>query len=226
MTRFMSCLLALCCLVGNVLSLHIVFSGVHLRRALSSAVVGAGCLVGSTTLLMPPVAPCYAANLPESNGATGNKRGTKEALMPILEMQKVAEAAAALRGGGDLAKIQKLLSSPVLPKSERSFKKLFDEFSLDVSYKQQYLDKNAFVVYYTRGFDGPGRANIEESTPEEDLQKEQYYQRNEAWLALDDARSEVDYLLERPAEARGDLDAALSRLQASVDNFVGLVPLE
>lgn len=195
---------------------------VHLRRALSSAMVGAS-LLGATGLLAPP-APCFAANLPESNGASGNKRGTKEALLPILEMQKVAAEAAKLRGGGDVASIRGLLASPALPQTERAFKRVFDEFSLDVSYKQQYLDKNAFVVYYTRGFDGPGRGSIEESSPAEELQKEQYYHRNEAWLALDDARSEADYLLERPAEARRDLDAALGRLQDSISKYASLVP--
>ena len=221
----LSCLLLV---MGRVLSLRVpglVFHTAHLRRALSSAVVGASLLgpVMGVGILAPP-APCFAANLPESNGAIGNKRGTKEALLPILEMQKVAVEAAKLRGGGDVASIRGLLASPALPQTERAFKRVFDEFSLDVSYKQQYLDKNAFVVYYTRGFDGPGRGSIEESSPAEELQKEQYYQRNEAWLALDDARSEADYLLERPAEARRDLDAALGRLQDSLGKYVTLVP--
>ena len=44
-----------------------------------------------------------------------------------------------------------------LPSGEKEFKRLFDEYSQGVSYKQVYLDQNAFLVYYTKGFDGPGR---------------------------------------------------------------------
>jgi hypothetical protein len=39
---------------------------------------------------------------------------------------------------------------------------LFDEHSEGISYKQQFLDQNAFLVYYTKGFDGPGRPSIED----------------------------------------------------------------
>lgn len=51
--------------------------------------------------------------------------------------------------------------SSAVPTSEKEFKRLFDEFSEGISYKQQFLDKNAFVVYYTQGFDGPGRPSID-----------------------------------------------------------------
>ena len=196
-----------------------------LRRAACSSIVGASLFGGQFAMVPPLTIPAvHAANLPESNGAIGNKRGTKEALAPILAMESLAKEAALLRGGGDLGKIKALLSSPALPPTEKAFKRLFDEFSQDVSYKQQYLNSNAFVVYYTKGFDGPGRGSIEQPSAAEALQTQQYFLRNEAWIALDDARAECDYLQGRPGEAPVELDAALGRLLESVGEYVKLAP--
>ena len=60
----------------------------------------------------------------------------------------------------NLQECETLLSK--IPLIEKDFKKLFDEHSEGISYKQQFLDQNAFLVYYTKGFDGPGRPSIEE----------------------------------------------------------------
>ena len=57
------------------------------------------------------------------------------------------------------------------PKDEKSLKRLFDEYSSDVSYKQKYMDSNAFVVYYTKGFDGKDRPNIEDDPATERLRR-------------------------------------------------------
>ena len=160
----------------------------------------------------------FAANLPESNGASLTKTGTNEALKPILDLRAALQKVAQVK---DVEAIATLLSSAA-PTDERSFKRLFDEYSNPISYKQNYLDKNAFVVYYTAGFDGPGRQSIETLTPSETKQKDQYYYRNEAWIAIEDARSEAAFILANPTESRADLDVALQKALASVSAYIDL----
>jgi len=160
----------------------------------------------------------FAANLPETNGASLTKTGTNEALKPILDLRAALQKVAQVK---DVEAIATLLSSAA-PTDERSFKRLFDEYSNPISYKQNYLDKNAFVVYYTAGFDGPGRQSIETLTPSETKQKDQYYYRNEAWIAIEDARSEAAFILANPIESRADLDVALQKALASVSAYIDL----
>jgi hypothetical protein len=107
-------------------------------------------------MYQPPHAE--ARNLPTSNGASGANRGTASTLVPILEMKNTVDAATALLP--NILECEKLLSK--IPAVEKDFKKVFDEHSEGISYKQQFLDQNAFLVYYTKGFDGPGRPSIEE----------------------------------------------------------------
>jgi hypothetical protein len=124
----------------------------------------------------------------------------------------------------DVVAVRELLTNE-FPSTEKAFKRTFDEFSQGVSYKQQFLDKNAFLVYYTQGYDGPGRQNIETETSAEQLQKNQYGFRNDAWIALDDSRAEADYLLEIPnAKGRGskELTDSLTKLGAAIDSYVSL----
>ena len=99
----------------------------------------------------------FARNLPEATGATGTSRGMITALRPIVNMQSTVRQAVALLP--DLSACQNALRS--IPTDEKSFKRIFDEYSEGVSYKQVYKDQNAFVVYYTKGFDGPNRPSIE-----------------------------------------------------------------
>lgn len=100
----------------------------------------------------------WARNLPTSNGASAANRGEASTLVPILQMMNDIESA--LAQIANLQECESLLSK--LPQIEKDFKKLFDEHSEGISYKQQFLDQNAFLVYYTKGFDGPGRPSIEE----------------------------------------------------------------
>ena len=57
---------------------------------------------------------------------------------------------------GDVQKCAKGLAA--LPREEKAFKRVFDEYSDAVDYKTKFMDQNAFLVYYTRGFDGPDAA--------------------------------------------------------------------
>lgn len=70
-----------------------------------------------------------------------------------------------------------------IPSQENRFKAIFDAYSDPVSYKQKFVDQNAFLVYYTKGFDGPGRPSIESDLPVK--QTMQYGARNDAWVAWD-----------------------------------------
>lgn len=167
----------------------------------------------------------FAANLPEYNGAKGDKRGTPEALVPILKMQSaITEIKSYLPFKLEEAKVIEKFSFPL---TEKEFKKVFDEFSVDISYKQQYLDKNAFLVYYTKGFDGPKRSSIETEDDQMKLQTAQYGYRNDAWVAIDDLRSELDYLTTQDSSEKKDLkdlNDALNRAEIAIVNYISLAP--
>ena len=135
--------------------------------------------------------------------------------------------AAALAALPDLKACARALERP--PAAERDFKRLFDEYSEGISYKQQYRDKNAFLVYYTQGFDGAGRPSIETEDAAEVKQKAQFGARNEAWLGVDDARAEARYLLEHPPPPGDEgelkeLKEALRRAQAATASYLALAP--
>jgi hypothetical protein len=202
-------------------------------RFAGHAHVAAAAALWLTTMcpLVPPalsplvMRPAIARNLPESTGATGDQRGTAAALQPIMKMAKVVSSAAS-NLPADLKTCEQALRN--VPENEASFKRLFDEYSEGISYKQQYKDKNAFLVYYTQGFDGPGRPSIEQEDAREALQRAQYGARNEVWLAIADARAELSYL--RSCKATSDLDGevarALHRAQAALDEYLGLAPVD
>lgn len=98
-----------------------------------AAVTAAGMMTGQI------VPQAWARNLPESNGAAGARQGQVEALVPI------AQAALAMQRAGDI--VASSVAAPQLkaalaalaevPESEKSFKRMFDEYSTGVSYKQQ-----------------------------------------------------------------------------------------
>jgi hypothetical protein len=109
-----------------------------------------------------------------------------------------------------------------IPTKEKDFKNLFDAYSTPVSYKQKFLNNNAFLVYYTQGYDGPNRPNIEDLSESELLQEAQYGSRNDCWTAWSELVSELDY-----AATSGDssevgklLDATIS----AVDAYIKLAP--
>ncbi|CAJ1935067.1 unnamed protein product [Cylindrotheca closterium] len=101
-----------------------------------------------------------------------------------------------------------------------TFKRLFDAYSDPVSYKQKFLDQNAFLVYYTKGFDGPGRPNIEEDDSNE-KQTLQFGIRNEAWINWENFLVELKFVgEEKDTEATKYLDETLRY----VDYYLKLAP--
>ena len=164
----------------------------------------------------------YARNLPVDNGAKTVNRGKSIALKPIIRFRGLFASSLT---ADTLESCQDQLSQ--FPSDEKEFKRYFDEFSDGVSYKQAFMDQNAFLVYYTKGFDGPGRPSLEAEDLQSTRMTQQYGYRNDAWVALDDARSEVDYLIETKLERkedRKDLLKALKAGLAAVDSYLSLSP--
>ena len=208
-TRAMAVKLLLCALVAGSVALR-----VPRRRFLASGAALPGACAARVA---------GARNLPESTGAKGDNRGTVAALAPIARVEASLAAAAEAAKTKKLDAVAAALAEP--PKDEKSFKRLFDEYSSDVSYKQKYMDSNAFVVYYTKGFDGKDRPNIEDD-PAAERQTKQFGFRNDAWAAVDDARAEVAYLKSEPAESPAELVAMLGRATAAMAGYLALAPPE
>ena len=103
-------------------------------RSLNAARTSRRAVLAAAAALAPRAAA--ARNLPKSTGAAGDKRGTVEALAPVAGVARDVSAAAAAAKAGRLADASAALSRA--PTGEKAFKRLFDEYSLDVSYKQRY----------------------------------------------------------------------------------------
>lgn len=172
------------------------------RRTLLSKIP---IILGGTCLIAPQT--CQARNLPQSTGADESQTGTVESLIPIVRMRQ------ALKEGP----VSNLLYT--IPRDEQLFKRLFDEYSDPITYKQRFLDQNAFLVYYTRGFDGPNRPNIEENLPER--QTLQYGARNEAWVAWEALQVELQFAKEHPDDSN-DVSLYLKQLIAAVNAYLDL----
>lgn len=96
-----------------------------------------------------------AANLPQSTGADLSKTGSIDTLVPIVAMkqglenvesQLVSKKAEAKILPEECHSILKTLLQSGIPRNENDFKKIFDAYSTKVSYKQKFLDQNAFLV--------------------------------------------------------------------------------
>ncbi|VEU41785.1 unnamed protein product [Pseudo-nitzschia multistriata] len=123
-----------------------------------------------------------------------------------------------------------------IPTREEEFKRLFDAYSDQVSYKQKFLDQNAFLVYYTNGYDGPGRDSLEKD-PVNERQTLQFGARNEAWIFWDDFLSECDFyessIRKTGASSSDDADESfvdmmkyLSNTIQALDSYLKLSPPE
>ena len=165
-------------------------NGIKLKIPSSLVGIGLGLTVPLSSLPISsrvylPIFKVNARNLPTSNDASGINRGKVEALIPIVKLAIISNKALE-----DLPNIRNVENDlKLLPSTEKEFKKLFDEYSESVSYKQVFMDQNAFLVYYTKGFDGPNRPSIETEDDVEKKEKEQFGSRNDAWIAIDEALS-------------------------------------
>ena len=163
--------------------------------------------------------PVRASNLPQSMGADTSQTGSLETLLPILELQEsIMELKQQHRQQPDtLIRI----NPKTFPTAESSFKRLLDAYSDPVSYKQKFLDQNAFLVYYSNGFDGPGRPRIEEKL-ENEKQTLQFGYRNEAWVAWDALLAELAF----QSDQDNDVDKYLQETLSALNSYLTLVPKE
>ena len=93
-----------------------------------------------------------AANLPQNTGADLSKTGTIDTLIPIVAMKQSLESinSQLMAKSGkltldDCKSALKTLQQNI-PRDENEFKRMFDAYSTPVSYKQKFLDQNAFLV--------------------------------------------------------------------------------
>ncbi|KAL7524041.1 hypothetical protein ACHAWF_000795 [Thalassiosira exigua] len=162
-----------------------------------------------------------ASNLPDSTGADLSRTGTVDTLMPIVAMQRsLTKAKLQLSDPSD--------GEPVIPPSTFTSRSHFQHaylgkrgrpsgfsYSTPVSYKRKFLDENTFHVYYSKGFDGPGRANIEEDATG-NVKMLLYGFRNDALSALDDSFVELECGQQSDAidasSSRGELVALVDKV--------------
>jgi hypothetical protein len=163
--------------------------------------------------------PAYARNLPDVMASDLSKTGSIETLIPIVRLKlEIVDALKEFRTQG-IGALSKVTSK--LPPDEKTFKAIFDAYSDAVSYKQKFVEQNAFLVYYTKGFDGPGRPSIESDLPVK--QSLQYGARNDAWVAWDAFLGEVDFATSGETDVE-DLIKLLMATVIAIDAYLALAP--
>jgi hypothetical protein len=121
-----------------------------------------------------------------------------------------------------------------IPRKEKDFKRIFDEYSDPVSYRQKFLDQNAFLVYYTKGYDGPGRPPLEAGgTIENERQTMQYGLRNDVWSTYENFIIEYEYCCNRKDDDDGEEDGSFADMMKylsdtidGIDEYLKLAPSE
>eukprot|EP00578_Thalassiosira_sp_NH16_P011324 CAMPEP_0181113938 /NCGR_PEP_ID=MMETSP1071-20121207/20612_1 /TAXON_ID=35127 /ORGANISM="Thalassiosira sp., Strain NH16" /LENGTH=268 /DNA_ID=CAMNT_0023198005 /DNA_START=77 /DNA_END=884 /DNA_ORIENTATION=+ len=164
-----------------------------------------------------------ASNLPDSTGADLSRTGSIDTLM-ISD----SDGGPSSMASPDMCSVllQSLIKS--IPREEKAFKRVFDSYSTPVNYKQKFLDQNAFLVYYTKGYDGPGRKSIEEDV--NTVQTLQYGLRNDAWTAMDDLYVELEFGQGSKGDDgtlsnKGELSALMSKVLKTLDSYLSLAPV-
>ena len=182
------------------------------------------------THFVTPV-PARARNLPQSTGADISNTGSLLTLIPVVQLRNKVNLIYS-----DIIAASKIQSFRLpelpkgLPRDENSFKRILDGYSDPVSYKQKFVDQNAFLVYYTKGFDGPGRPSMEDGLPMK--QTLQYGSRNDAWVAWEEFLSEYAFAQqqqEQEVEGKWDQDDLLNplrRVLMALDTYLSLAPQE
>lgn len=171
-----------------------------------------------------------AANLPTSTGADMSRTGTLETLLPLVKIENaLLDAKKLLIDAKEKSEIStdtiKMVSntlSTAIPSEQTLFKRRFDEYSDPVSYKQKFMDQNAFLVYYTKGFDGPNRPPMETINDAVPRQSLQYGLRNDAWAAMDDVFAEISFYL--PSSSSDVILEPLDRAIAAFEAYFSYAP--
>lgn len=185
----------------------------------------------SANLLLASPYVSSAANLPQDNGATLTKTGQVDTLIPIVGMKSSVMKANSVLSSIDGDEVSSKTCKEVLaklkeiiPRDEKTFKRLFDEYSTPVNYKQKFLDQNAFLVYYSKGFDGADRPNIEDDI--NSIQTMQYGARNEVWTAMDDLLVELEYGAKSDGDGdeKDELLSLIGTVLKAMNSYLSLAP--
>mmetsp|Transcript_17105 Transcript_17105/g.39487 ORF Transcript_17105/g.39487 Transcript_17105/m.39487 type:complete len:306 (+) Transcript_17105:32-949(+) len=232
-----------------------IFLSTSRRRVLS--LVTPTLVASASHVVAWPTNPAMARNLPVSNGADTSKVGTVSTLLPIVKLRSDLESLRRIiqeqrekNESGPLNLATKMKTafsftisevpggdtrkSATIPAIETEFKRLFDAYSDQVSYKQKFLDQNAFLVYYTKGFDGPGRESLEKD-PVNERQTLQFGARNEAWIGWEEFLAEWEYYASLSGRSNGnaevddsflDMIKYLSNAIQAVDRYLKLSPAQ
>lgn len=200
------------------------------RKSFLKNFISTHLLISSASSVTHPK-PAFASNLPQNTGADFSKSNTVEALIPIVKMDRsLRTAKSLLHGNSDEVGMKALaeniisvLKSSIPLENEIAFKKIFDEYSDPVSYKQKFMDQNAFLVYYTKGFDGPNRPSMESGdVPKQTLQ---YGSRNDAWVAVNDLVEELMFAKKSgDGSSVEDLLIPLDRAIVAFAQYLSLAP--
>ena len=196
------------------------------RRGTLNTIFG---VCGLTPILTAYPKDAIASNMPQSTGADLSKSGTVESLVPIVRIYNTLNDVESLISS--FPKDSPLSDTTIdsmtreivsIPKDEKLFKRVFDEYSDPISYKQKFMDQNAFLVYYTKGFDGPNRPSMENEIPKQTLQ---YGFRNDAWAAFDDFLVEISFAkTDRSSSSYDDISSPLSKVIKAIDSFLQTAP--
>ena len=197
------------------------------RQTFQTALVSAS----ATAALLSKPNRALARNLPQSTGADISNTGTLATLIPIVQLRNnVRQWQSDITKNNESASFRRNLPSlpTALPRDETSFKRILDNYSDPVSYKQKFVDQNAFLVYYTKGFDGPGRPSLEDDLPVK--QTLQYGARNDAWVAWEEVLSEYDFAQRQQQKGdewdEEDVFKPLHRVLQALDAYLSLAPNE
>jgi hypothetical protein len=199
------------------------------RRNFLLKTIDAPAVCGVALAVFTNPQKAWCRNLPESTGADLSATGTISKLLPIVRMRASLSSAQLMlvssensKGILDEAKLEKIsIAIREIPSNEKQFKRIFDEYSDPVSYKQKYMDSNAFLVYYTNGFDGPGRDSIEKDIPKQTLQ---YGARNDVWNAFEEILVEIKF--SDSSSSINDLLIPLNKAIKSLDVYLSYAPKE
>uniref|UniRef100_A0A7S0AKT0 Uncharacterized protein n=1 Tax=Minutocellus polymorphus TaxID=265543 RepID=A0A7S0AKT0_9STRA len=191
-----------------------------------------GVATGGLALLFGD-SPGRAANLPTSTGADMSRTGTLDKLIPIVQMETALisakqELISAREGDSSISDDTiKAISSQLsvaIPSEQILFKRKFDEYSEPVSYKQKFMDQNAFLVYYTKGFDGPNRPPMESIADPIPKQSLQYGFRNDAWSNYDELLGELSYFSPSSRSSIDDILGPLVKCIAAFEAYFSFAP--
>lgn len=173
----------------------------------------------AAVLAKPRVARCeYQSRQMPEGGTPLAQKGKKTDLAPILDLSEKWRQVIEYCESRKFKEASALLSTSQFNKKE--VLRVFDAYSEDVSAKTQLMNFAAPVIYYEeRRY---GDTSLEDKAPTRQSLQQGY--RNEAALAIEEAQSELGYILESGDSDLGDLTKFLKEGKAAFAAYLDLAP--